>query len=169
MSRFTKAVRQQIVRDFALRHNGQYNPGLFLEEVRRTGPSHPAYQWFEWDTERAALNYQIEQAREFARDLRVTFKVEEVGRRGNITVRTVPMPMVLSPTDQRRGGGGYHLVDQNDPSHMVEHCRQALTTLKAWLARYEAALVFAGLSTAPVLKIVNALESTQPPQKTAAE
>ena len=33
-TRITKATRQKIVREFALRHNGQFNPALFFEEVR---------------------------------------------------------------------------------------------------------------------------------------
>jgi hypothetical protein len=36
---FSKSIRQRIVREFAVRHNGQYNPSLFLEEVRQRGPA----------------------------------------------------------------------------------------------------------------------------------
>src|SRR3546814_9286039 len=80
MERFTAAQRQGIIRDFAVRHNGFYNPRLFVEEVLAEGPDHPAHGWFEWDSDRAAHEHRIWQAREFAKGLRVVFTVEEVGR-----------------------------------------------------------------------------------------
>lgn len=78
--RFTKAVRQEIVREFAIRHNGHFNPALFIAEVEARGEEHPAYSWFEWDQEKAAREYRLDQARDFASGLRVSFTVEEVGR-----------------------------------------------------------------------------------------
>jgi hypothetical protein len=157
MSKFTKALRQQIVRDFSIRHNGQFNPALFVEEVRKTGPSHPAHEWFEWDAKKAALQYQIEQAREFARDLRVVFTVEEIGRNKAVVVRERVMPLVLSPIDRRDKGGGYVLTDPENPEHMAEHCRQAASALDAWLGRYSAAVDHAGGSAAAIQKQVNTL------------
>ncbi len=169
MSRFTKALRQQIVKDFAIKHNGVYNPTLFLEEVRRTGPTHPAYDWFEWDRERAAAQYQVEQARNFARDLRVSFTVQVVnGGRRSIQVRETAMPLVLSPVDGRRSGGGYVLTDENDPSHMTEHCRQAAMALRAWLNRYRSAAGHVGTSVAPIEQIVEDLETAAPQTSAAA-
>ena len=145
MSRFTKALRQQIVKEFAIKHNGVYNPTLFVDEVRRVGSSHPAYEWFEWDRDRAASQFQVEQARNFARDLRVSFKVEVInGGRRSIQVRETAMPLVLSPVDGRRTGGGYVLTDENDPAHMAEHCRQAAMALRAWVNRYLSAVDYAG-------------------------
>lgn len=169
MSRFTKEMRQEIVRDFAVRHNGTFNPNLFLEEVRREGKKHPAYEWFEWDREKAYHAYQIEQARDFARDLRVTFKVEEIGRNKTVRVREAPMPLVLSPVEGRKDGGGYYLVDPDDPSHMAEHCRQAMIALRAWFNRYQAALLHAGGSPKAIQEALALLEATQPPQREAAE
>lgn len=159
MNKFTKALRQEIVRDFATRHNGQFNPALFVEEVRTKGPSHPAYEWFEWDQDKAAFQYQVEQARNFARDLRVSFKVEEIGRRGSIRVRETVIPMLLSPREHRSSGGGYYLVDPADPDHLHEHCAQAAVALRAWLNRYEAALIHAGGSVQFVTELVGALEN----------
>lgn len=144
MTKFTKALRQKIVRDFAIRHNGQFNPTLFVEDVRRTGPSHPAYEWFEWDQKKAALQYQIEQARAFARDLRITFTVEDIGRTRPVTVRTHEMPLVLSPINGRVKGGGYYLTDPGNPEHLAEHCRQAAIALETWLGRYSSAVEHAG-------------------------
>jgi len=34
---FTKELRQEIVREFAVRHNGQFDARLFFEEVRTKG------------------------------------------------------------------------------------------------------------------------------------
>lgn len=158
MARFTKDVRQQIVREFALRHNGIFNPTLFLEEVRETGAEHPAYEWFEWDASKAALAYQVEQARNFARDLRVVFTVEEVGRQSSVTVRQVEMPMVLSPIAGRSKGGGYVIVDPEDAEHMQEHCRQAAVALRAWMDRYQAALTHCGRSQDDFGEILRSLE-----------
>ena len=129
MAHFTKDLRQQIVKDFATRHNGVYNPTLFLEEVRRTGKTHPAYEWFTWDEHEAAVAYQIEQARSFARDLRVTFRVEEVTGAHQVRIKETPIPMVISPMEGRKNGGGYVLTDPDDPEHIAEHCRQAARTL----------------------------------------
>ena len=54
MARFTKALRERIVREFTARHNGRFDPAVFVEEVRQAGPSHEAYEWFQWDDEAAA-------------------------------------------------------------------------------------------------------------------
>lgn len=159
MANFTKALRQKIVRDFAIKHNGHFNPRLFLQEVREVGPGHPAYEWFEWDDACAAHTHRVEQAREFARDLRVTFEVEEIGRGRSITVRQVTMPMVISPVSGRKDGGGYFLSDPDDDSHMAEHCRQAATALEAWLERYQAAVISAGMPLGTVEGIAKRLEN----------
>lgn len=158
MSRFTKEQRQKIVREFAIRHNGTFNAALFLEEVRSTGESHEAYSWFEWDRDKAFQQYQLEQAREFARDLRVTFKVEEVTGRKPIKVREAPMPLVISPMASRNSGGGYRLVEPDDATLMAEHCAQASITLRGWKGRYEACLLKAGVSLDRIDSIIAALD-----------
>ncbi len=123
MSKFTKQRRQEIVRDFAVRHNGHYNPRLFLEEVKREGEKHAAYDWFQWDTEKAAFAHHLEQAREFAQDLRVVFTVEAVGGAKNLKVKEAPMPLVISPMENRSTGGGYLLVDPKDPAYIAEQLK----------------------------------------------
>jgi hypothetical protein len=170
MGHFTKKLRQEIVEDFARRHNGQFNAALFLQEVRDTGPAHRAYAWFEWDHHKAALNYQLDQARAFASDLRIRFEIEEVGRNQNIKVKVVEMPLMQSPIDGRRsGGGGYRFVDPNDPAHMIEHCRQAASALRAWIDRYGAALRHAGYPTINFERAMGALEKASSLQSEAAE
>jgi len=140
-TRFTKELRQEIVRNFALAHNGFYNPSVFLEEVRQTGESHPAWAWFEWDEGRAALAYNLERARAFAQGLKVRFEIADV-EHGPVTVSA---PLVLSAFEGRRMGVGYHLFDTEKPANdMTELCRQAAVDLAAWLRRYDAAIRFVG-------------------------
>ncbi len=167
--RFTKEQRQEIVRNFAVRHNGQYNPKLFLEEVRKEGEKHPAYGWFEWNADKAAYEYQLWQAREFAHDLKVSFTVETVGRKGSVKVVQTEMPMVLSPRESRKDGGGYVLSNPADKDHMAEHCYQAAVALRTWLNRYQAALIHAGVSNGKVDEIALLLESVPPQKLEAAE
>jgi hypothetical protein len=58
----TKERRQDIVKEFALRHGGHHNPLQFYEEVA-ADINHPARPWFEWDVDRAALAYNLERRR----------------------------------------------------------------------------------------------------------
>lgn len=167
--RFTKEQRQEIVRDFAIRHNGQYNPKLFLDEVRTVGSEHPAHGWFEWDAERAAHEHQLWQAREFAQGLKVTFQIEEVGRKKAMRVVTAEMPMVMSPRETRRDGGGYVLVDPRSTDHMAEHCRQAAVALRTWLNRYNSALLHAGYPAGKMEEVAQLLEGVQAAKQIAAE
>jgi hypothetical protein len=166
--KFTKEIRQQIVEEFSRRHNGVYNPLVFFEEVKAKGKDHPAYDWFEWDGKKAAAEYRLWQARSFAKDLRIKFEVEEVGRSGAVTVRATEMPMVLSPTSGRKDGGGYVLTDPNDPAHQVEHCRQASAALRSWLNRYQAAVAYAGYGPKVIDQIIDALEKVEAPMQAQA-
>lgn len=168
MSNFTKELRQQIVEEFSRRHNGQYDPSLFLKEVKAKGKEHPAYSWFEWNNKKAAGEYQLWQARSFAKDLRIKFEVQEVGRGGTVTVRATEMPMVLSPASGRKGGGGYVLTDPSDPAHQAEHCHQAASALRSWLNRYSAAVTYAGYGPKVVEQIADALEKVEAPAQTEA-
>lgn len=162
MAKFTKALRQEIIRDFATRHNGFYNPLLFLEEVRASGPEHPAYEWFEWNDDRAAQEHRLWQAREFARDLKVSFTVQEIGRNKAIKVREVSMPLALSPVEGRHKGGGYFVSDPDNPEHLEELARQAATALESWLRRYEAALLHAGGSKDAIEQQIQLLGKAAP-------
>lgn len=159
MAKFTKQLRQEIVREFAVRHNGQFDPSLFLAEVEAVGSEHRAHSWFEWDTEKALRQHHLWQAREFANGLRVSFQVEEVSRNGPIKVRETEMPFVLSPVDGRRGGGGYLLTNTDDPEHMAEYCRQAATSLRTWWNRYQGALIYSGGAPAAIEKALKALDA----------
>lgn len=155
----TKLQRQRIVKEFAVRHNGHYNPALFLAEVRQSGESHPAFGWFEWDQNKAAQAHNLEQARAFARDLRVTFTVTQInGGRRSVKIRESTMPMVISPLKGRQDGGGYVLVDPKDQSHVDEHCRQAAVGLRAWLGRYADAVKAVGHQVSEIEALAAKLE-----------
>jgi hypothetical protein len=168
MARFTKQLRQQVIREFCLRRNAEFDAKLFEQEVRETGPEHLAYEWFEWDDGEAARQHRIWQAREFARDLRVTFSVEEVGRAGTIHVREVEAPMLVSQMEGRLSGGGYFLTDPANPDHMAELCRQAATDLARWSRRYEGALAYAGGSLTTIEKQRLLLEKVAPQESAKA-
>jgi hypothetical protein len=147
-TRFTKELRQRLVREFAERNGGIYDAKLFEREVRNAGPAHEAYEWFTWDEETAALQYRIDQAREFAIGLKIVFTVEEIGRNRKVVVVERDMPFAMSPLDGRLNGGGYYLTDPKNEDHVREHCRQAAASLRTWQARYSAAAASVGMSTA---------------------
>lgn len=149
MARFSKALRERIVREFTARHNGRFDPAVFVEEVREAGPTHEAHAWFQWDDEAAAEQYRIEQARSFIQGIQITFTVENVVR-GKVAVREQMVPLALSPLSGRREGGGYIVNDPKNPDHMSELCSQAARDLEAWLRRYRAALEYAGGSSATI-------------------
>ena len=160
MARFTKEIRQEIVRDFCLRNGGVFDPAAFYAEVEKMGRKHSAYEWFRWNDKEAAREHRVWQAREFAVGLRVVFTIEEVGRKGSIRVREIEAPLVISPVHGRRDGGGYQLFDPANPEHMRELCRQAATDLRRWYSRYGVALSHVGGSALPFEKVLKALEVT---------
>ena len=141
--RFTKELRQKIVEEFARENGGWFDPVAFLAAVQKKGPEHPAYEWFEWDNAKAADEHRRWQARTFAKDLVVRFEVH-TQERGKVKVVQQTSPLLLSPGDKRSEGGGYFLMDPDNPEHMEELCRQAAKSLEWFLRRYEAAIVFSG-------------------------
>jgi hypothetical protein len=157
MNRFTREVRQRIVEDHARRHGGVFDAAVFLEEVQVKGPAHLAFAWFEWADATAAHQHRLEQARDFVRDLKVVFRIEEISRSGTITV-SYSAPLVLSPMAERRGGGGYVIADFNDPRHMALLCEEGAATLRSWLRRYEVCLPHVSMPRKSVERLVEVLE-----------
>lgn len=162
--RFTKELRQKIIQDFCRKRNADFDARLFEQEVRETGKKHPAWAWFEWDGDKAAGEHRIWQARQFAIGLRISFKVETVGRDGPVGVREVAAPLLMSPGADRKAGGGYVLTDLSKPDHMAELCRQAGGDLGRWLRRYEAAVAHVGIEIDEIERFVKLLEQASPPQ-----
>lgn len=167
MARLTKEERQEIIRGFAGRHHGLFNPATFVEEIRKVGRKHPAYSWFTWDRDKAAFEHQVWQAREFAIGLRIRFTVEDIGRKGKMVIRERVMPFAISAVESRRGGGGYYVVDPENPEHMAEHCRQAAVALRTWLNRYSAVVSYAGGSSRTVERLLALIEQASDTQKAA--
>lgn len=164
MTRFTRALRQQIVQDLAEQNGGWFDPASFLAAVRKAGAKHPAFEWFEWDDGYAANEFRLDQARDFARGLTIRFEVRTV-HRGGFRIIEQSAPLVLSPIAGRRDGGGYFITDPNDPAHMEELRRQAAQSLRWFLSRYSAVLSYAGISTAAFERAQLALE---PPEQEKA-
>lgn len=157
--RFSREERQNIIERHARKHNGIFRPETFLEEVREEGPDHPAYAWFEWNQQKAAEAYNLEQAREFARGLRVTFTVETVGRASPVRIAERSIPAYVSPIRGRKDGGGYVYMDPTDPEHRAELCAQAARDLKAWLTRYEAVFSFISADTSQIEALIAKINS----------
>lgn len=150
MAKFTKALRQRIIENFARSNNGWFDPVKFVDHVRDTGPSHEAYAWFEWDDVAAAERHRVEQAREFARGLRVSFEViEEPTRKMHVTSTSEPLlddrgkrerrgnlPGYHSPIKNRSQGGGYIKTDPDDPEHVANLVEEAAEMLRQFLDRH---------------------------------
>lgn len=164
---YTQQIRQEIIREFASRHEGRYEPRAFLDEVRSSGSSHPAYAWFQWNNSKAADEYRLQQARDFSRDLKITFEIEDVGRTKPVRV-IVSAPMLISPMESRQTGGGYRLFDPDKPVDMEELCRQAAQSLTSWLARYQAVIEHSGGSVKSIERQITALEKTATKEIAAA-
>lgn len=153
--RYTRETRQQIVKDFAEQNGGMFDAALFLANVRIEGEAHPAFGWFEWNDDKAAHEYRLDQSRDFARGLVIKFEVEEI-HRGKLRIAERNAPMVLSPLGGRRSGGGYVITDPADGEHMDELRRQAAQSLRWFISRYEAVLAHSGVNL-PMLERMQAL------------
>jgi hypothetical protein len=154
----TKEVREQIIADFAQRHDGVYDPAVFVREVKNVGERHPAYAWFQWDDNVASKEYRIWQARIFAQGLTIKFRIEEVGQRGKMKIVETEMPMLMSPIVNRHSGGGYLISNPSDPEHIAMLCGEGAIALQSWLRRYQAALRSVGVPQRSIEQIISALE-----------
>ncbi len=151
--------RQEIIRDFAQRNDGIYHPASFVEEVEKAGDDHPAHEWFEWDDGIAAQHHRTWQARMFAVGLRVQWTpIEDIAHKD---VKVHWLPFALSPVNDRADGGGYQITDPDNPEHMRELCRQAVTDLERWVNRYGPSLIYAGGSVAYLNKTLKQLRSVE--------
>lgn len=165
---FSRKQREKIIRDYTQRHGGVYRPADFLAEVEAQGESHPAYQWFEWNDDEAAHRYRVDQAREFARNIRVVFSVEEFGG-GRVRVREVEAPFMVSPLEDRNRRGGYYEVESGNPEHLAELCGQAARDLDAWRRRYASAVIGCGGQMTQIEHLIAQLRrAAQPPRDEAA-
>jgi len=148
MARFTRAQREQIIKDY-VRESGanRYDPDGFIEWLK-DHPENPAYEWFDrrhaWDTERAAHEHRLLLARQFTHGLKVDFHVETIGRNGAVSVKSYTIPAMISPISGRRDGGGYTFSSADEPEDMDEICRQGARALESWCDKYEGAVAHRG-------------------------
>lgn len=142
MAKFTKETRQRILREY-LEATGReiFDPADFVNYVRDVGPSHEAFDWFTWEDQIAAGQYRIDQARDFARGLKIRYVIQnEVA--GPFNVKQTSAPMLVSPMANRNNGGGYIAFDPEDPAAMLNLRKEAANTLRWFISRYEAALLY---------------------------
>ncbi len=167
--RLTKAERRAIVSEFIARNGGSYDPRKFVEEVRATGPSHPLYRWFEWDDEKAAEEFRVEQARNLVSELRIVVQVQTTTPPEPVRIRDTSVPFVFSPQGGRANGGGYVVTDVSNPAHRQELGEQAAKALEAWVARYAFLFAFAGVHPEVVDDVVSRMRTVGTEQRIAAE
>jgi hypothetical protein len=119
-------------------------PGEFVDWIEGQ-PDHEAYPiFFGRDDATMARERRIDIARRMASGLRITVKSVAAERRSIIHVVERTFPMMVSPLDGRRGGGGYVQVDPSDAASMAELRRQGAQSLSSWLERYGGAFRAAG-------------------------
>ena len=165
MTRYTKELRQEIIREFAERHDGRFNNADFIQEVMDQGAEHRAYEWFERDTDKIVTEYHLWQAREFTIGCKVTFTVETVVG-GKVTIKEHEAPLVLSSFNDQ-SDQEYYLTDTDDPAHMAEYCRQADVAMSTWLRRYTGAVAHCGGSIKPLEQLARKLRAAAVTDKAA--
>lgn len=155
-----RAERERIIRDYAARHNGRYDPAGFVAEVRAAGAEHPAFGWFTWDDDAAAERHRLWEARRFATGLRVVFSVETVER---APVR-VSAPLAVSPVSERAAGGGYRLVARDSDAGRAELVRQAAAALRSWAERNDFVLTLAGIDPGQIEALAARIDAVSDPR-----
>jgi hypothetical protein len=163
--RLSKQEREAILRDYCARNGGRYDARAFASEVRATGKSHPAAGWFEWDFGKAAEEWWVEQARQFAQGIKIVYEVQSIDSK--VGPVTVEYPALISPLESRNSGGGYIAVDPDDPSHLNEMARQAAKDLESWLFRYRHTAERFGVKADQFEKAVRRLRAGQSEVKAA--
>jgi hypothetical protein len=151
----SKDRRKAIAQDYFVRH-GKYDPRGFYEEVA-ADLDHPARDWFVWDSEAAALAFNVERARAFARGFKFEYSIETVDR-GTVSVSVTSVPLFHSPISGRANGGGYTMTNPADSDHMANLCEEAAAALQAWLNRYGGAVKHCGGSTMIFQRQIRLLE-----------
>ena len=91
------------------------------------------YKVLEWDEEKAAIKYQLQQIRQFFSGCRITVQYrdipsETIDYSKAVVVeetKVIKFPSYISPIDNRAQGGGYQKFDLDNPETVKELCRQA--------------------------------------------
>lgn len=164
--RFGKRDRQAIVDDY-LNKTGRNTivPAEFHEWLS-TQPDHPMYKVLEWDDEKAAIKYRIQQIRQFFSGCRITIKYKDVtpdtvdvtDSIGISEPKVLKFPTYISPIDGRAQGGGYQKFDLDNPDTVAELCRQACRELRSWTKRYKGICAVKEVDIENLEEVANSLE-----------
>lgn len=164
--RFGKRDRQAIVDDY-LNKTGRNTivPAEFHEWLS-TQPDHPMYKVLEWDDEKAAIKYRIQQIRQFFSGCRITIKYKDIPSQsidatnsiGISEPKVLKFPTYISPIDGRAQGGGYQKFDLDNPEIVAELCRQACRELRAWVKRHDGICVIKEVDIDSLKEVADSLE-----------
>jgi len=152
--RITASERQKIIREHAMRQpDGEYHCDVFFKEVLEAGSDHPAYGWFEWDTDKCFLEYNLERARQFAQGLKQRFEVAELDI-SNVRAEFVEVPFALASLEKRNRGGG-HMLATNSPEFWREAANQAHMELDSWVRKWSGTAEYFGVDLKPFRKALS--------------
>jgi hypothetical protein len=168
MAKFDRTYRQKVIDEY-LNATGEntFVPAAFIDWLRDQ-PDHRVYPvFFGKSDEDAAAEYRINLARQFVSGLRVKIRltattIDESGREVKVTesaVTAVRVPAFYSPLSERKGGGGYHAFDSEDPAALRELRRQAATDLRRFIHRHEGIAKLSGISLEAIKAIAASFDA----------
>ena len=164
----TRAERQRLIDDCIRRHGSFDNQG-FVDEVRTTGPDHPAFAFFDWDDAAAGNARRLMQVRQFLKDLVIIVTAPKVvkAKAFKVAAETARVARVAAPltvpafidmeSSEKPVGGGYEPFDVKDPEQVKRFRNKASVALSSWLNRYRYAVMQAGGDVAQVEALIDAL------------
>ena len=164
--RFGKRDRQAIANDYLNKTGRNIIVPAEFREWLSTQPDHPMYKVLEWDKEKAAIKYQIQQIRQFFSGCKITIKYKDIPSQsidvnssiGVSEARVLKFPTYISPIDGRAQGGGYHKFDLDNPETVAELCRQACRELRSWVKRHEGICVIKDIEIENLKEVADSLE-----------
>ena len=117
--RFSKKDRQEIINDYLNKTGRNIIVPAEFRQWLSTQPDHPMYKVLEWDEEKAAIKYQLQQIRQFFSGCRITVQYrdipsETIDYSKAVVVeetKVIKFPSYISPIDNRAQGGGYQKFD----------------------------------------------------------
>ena len=164
--RFSKKDRQEIINDYLNKTGRNIIVPAEFRQWLSTQPDHPMYKVLEWDEEKAAIKYQLQQIRQFFSGCRITVQYrdipsETIDYSKAVVVeetKVIKFPSYISPIDNRAQGGGYQRFDLDNPETVKELCRQASRELNSWLKRYEGICTVKGIDIGSLEEVSSLLE-----------
>lgn len=159
MANISRLVRQQTIDEYLEgTSRDKIVPAQFLEWLRPQH-NHSAWPYFFSATQEERDNYYFTaRFSEFVSGLRITVRPTEFVQRSTGSLKVVgstfgagltePLqaPVFFSPVTERARGGGYIPFDPENSAHRESWAEEAARRLDEWIARYELAIVDAGLT-----------------------